>query len=78
MIKRTRTLELIELIDFRKFLDIPLFTRLRIENRHIKTVVLKNRILVRTLVILVTKQRGTLEEVHSKALIFLVGKRYPF
>lgn len=70
MIKRTRTLELIELIDFRKFLDIPLFTRLRIENRHIKTVFLENRILVRTLVILVRKQRGTLEGVHSKALIF--------
>lgn len=43
---------------------IPIFTRLRIENRHVKTVVLKNRTLVRTLVILVRKQRGTLEEVH--------------
>lgn len=49
---------------------IPVFTRLKIENRYIKTVVLKNMILVRTLVILVRKQRGTLEEVHSKALIF--------
>lgn len=41
-----------------------IFTRLKIENWRIKTVVLKNRILIRSPIILVKKKKGDFEEIH--------------